>query len=294
MLNIIFKTINSRSPKIILLALCLLASIISARADTIRILAIGNSFSEDAVEQNLREICASQGIGVEIGNLFIPACTLDIHYDNLVKNNHTYSYRRITSEGKKTVQENVSLESVLKSEEWDYISFQQGSKDSGIFSTFTVLGDLLRRVRIIVGHRPVFCWHSTWAYAPSSTHAGFEAYGRNELQMYHDIISTTRKVLRKFPQIKILIPSGTAVQNARTAIVAGRDLTRDGYHLELTVGRYVAACTWYEALFHGQFNENVFCPKTVTPQVGALAREAAIEAVRNPFSITPLPVEGGF
>lgn len=257
-------------------------------AEIIKILAIGNSFSEDAVEQNLREICASEGIGVEIGNLFIPACTLNIHYDNLISGAPAYSFRRISSDGKKSIKDYVTLEEALRSEDWDYISFQQGSKDSGIFSTFAVLGDFLRRVRLIVGRHTVFCWHCTWAYSPSSTHAGFAAYGNNELQMFHDIIATTKKVERKFPQLKILIPSGTAIQNARTAIIAGNDLTRDGYHLELTVGRYIAACTWFEAIFKIPFSEKTFFPKTISRHQASQAQTAAMDAVLHPYQITPL------
>ena len=48
-------------------------------AATLRILAIGNSFSQDAVEQNLYEICAAAGQQVIIGNMYIPGCSIDKH-----------------------------------------------------------------------------------------------------------------------------------------------------------------------------------------------------------------------
>lgn len=255
----------------------------------VKILAIGNSFSEDAVEQNLREICTSEGHGVIIANLFIPACTLDMHYSNLKNNSPAYSYRKINVDGKKVTTENVSLSKALKDEEWDYISFQQASKDSGIFSTMASLGDFINKVREIVGKHSIFMWHSTWSYSPSSTHSGFKAYGNNELQMYHDIISTTRKVMEEFPQLKILIPTGTAIQDARTALIIGQDITRDGYHLEKTVGRYIAACTWYLSIFKLPFTDKIFYPKTITPENARLARQAATLAVEHPYTITPLP-----
>lgn len=263
------------------------AAIPATAADVIKILAIGNSFSEDAVEQNLHEICSSQGVGVVIANLFIPACTIDMHYQNLRTNAPAYSYRKIGLDGKKVTTEKVRLETALRDEDWDYITFQQASKDSGIFSTLSALGDFMHRVRMITGKHPVFAWHSTWAYAPTSTHTGFDAYGRNELQMYHDIVHTAELVMLKFPELQILIPTGTAIQNARTAILAGKDLTRDGYHLELTIGRYIAACTWYLALIQRPFNDGVFVPKTVVPATAALGRRAAEAAVQNPFEITP-------
>lgn len=47
-------------------------------AATLRILAIGNSFSQDAVEQNLYEICAAAGQQVIIGNMYIPLSLIHI------------------------------------------------------------------------------------------------------------------------------------------------------------------------------------------------------------------------
>lgn len=38
----------------------------------------------------------------------------------------------------------------------------------------------------------------------------------------------------------MIIPTGTAIQNARTSFV-GDHMNRDGYHLDLKIGRYTAA-----------------------------------------------------
>lgn len=251
-----------------------------------RILAIGNSFSEDAVEQNLTEICRTQGKTVEIGNLYIPGCSIDTHYNNILNSTPAYSFRFISKEGKKTVKEHVSLQEAIKSGEWDYISFQQASHYSGIYSSLKNLPDLMKRVRSLCGPKTVFMWHSTWAYAPSSTHAGFKNYENSELTMYHSIINVAQKVMESNPEIRILIPSGTAIQNARTVIMAGKDLTRDGYHLELRIGRYTAACCWYLAIFGLPFNQNVFTPAGISGDVAAEAREAATEAILHPYHIT--------
>ena len=42
----------------------------------VKILAIGNSFSEDAVEQNLHELATAKGIETVIGNMYIPGCPI--------------------------------------------------------------------------------------------------------------------------------------------------------------------------------------------------------------------------
>ena len=48
-----------------------------ANNDTIKVLAIGNSFSQDAVEQYLHELGEAEGITMIIGNMFIGGCSLD-------------------------------------------------------------------------------------------------------------------------------------------------------------------------------------------------------------------------
>ena len=40
--------------------------------NTVKILAIGNSFSEDAIEQNLHELADAEGIQTIVANLYIP------------------------------------------------------------------------------------------------------------------------------------------------------------------------------------------------------------------------------
>lgn len=273
--------------------LILLTAIFPLRAmsaeKTIRILAIGNSFSQDAVEQNFSEICKSQNKNVEIGNLYIPGCSIDTHYNNLLNNTPAYSFRFINTEGEKTVKEHVTLREAIKSAEWDYISFQQVSQYSGMYSTLKYLPEFIIKVRQLAGARTIFMWHSTWAYSPFSTHAGFKNYGNSQLTMYHDIISVAQRVMKENPSLKILIPSGTAIQNARTVIIAGKDLTRDGYHLDLKIGRYTAALCWYLAIFGPAFEYPVYIPSNISKTMAKEARKAATEAVLHPFQITLIP-----
>src|SRR5690625_7172324 len=46
----------------------------------LRILAIGNSFSEDAIENYLHELAAEAGIKMIIGNMYIGGASLDLHW----------------------------------------------------------------------------------------------------------------------------------------------------------------------------------------------------------------------
>lgn len=267
-----------------------LVRLFACASDPIRILAIGNSFSEDAVEQNLRDIAASEGVDIIIGNLYYGGCTVDMHYDYFTSKSPVYRYRKIRQDGSMTEKAKATIQTALHDEKWDYISFQQGSQYSGDFNSLGRLPELMRLVRAEVGEKPVFMWHETWAYSIKTTHKGFENYGKSQLQMFHDIVETSRLVMETYPEFRILIPAGTAIQDARTAILAGDDLTRDGYHLEKTVGRYIAACTWFSAIFRRILDDSCYCPKGVSSRFKRIALESAHEAVMHPWSIVSLPI----
>ena len=66
-----------------LLTLLLLISV-TLSAKTIRVLAIGNSFSEDAVEQYLYELCAENGDQLIIGNAYRGGQGLESHWNCLL------------------------------------------------------------------------------------------------------------------------------------------------------------------------------------------------------------------
>ena len=56
--------------------------VFAQQRDTLRILAIGNSFSVDGVEHYLWELFDAAGIPVVIGNMYIGGCTLEKHWNN--------------------------------------------------------------------------------------------------------------------------------------------------------------------------------------------------------------------
>src|SRR5690606_23530663 len=104
--------------------------------DTLRVLAIGNSFSQDAVEQYLHELAEAAGKPMIIGNLYIGGAPLARHLANVQADNAAYSYRKITADGVKTTTEHTSIRTALRDEPWDYVSLQQASPLSGQFDTY--------------------------------------------------------------------------------------------------------------------------------------------------------------
>lgn len=253
----------------------------------VRILAIGNSFSQDAVEQYLHELAAAEGYTAIVGNLYIGGCTLEKHYNNAQADNAAYSYRKIGEGGVKVTTEKVSIATALADEQWDYVSLQQASGSSGQYDTYTpYLTYLINYVKERVPETAKLVWHQTWAYAQNSTHSEFSKYDKSQSTMYEAIMSASKQTMTDYG-FSIIVPSGTAVQNARTSFI-GDSMNRDGYHLEVNYGRYTAACTWFEAIFGKSVVGNAYAPATVKKDKVKVAQEAAHAAVAKPYEVTDL------
>lgn len=278
--------------KIVVICMCillLLAGGVYAQQKTVRILAIGNSFSQDAVEQYLHELAEAEGISTIIGNMFIGGCSLERHVKNARDNAPAYAYRRIGTDGKKREKGKMSLEAVLADEDWDYVSLQQASPFSGMYETYEAsLPELIEYVKARLPKKTKLMLHQTWAYASTSKHSGFKNYNCNQLTMYQAIADAVKKAA-KANKIKIVIPSGTAIQNARTSFI-GDHLNRDGYHLDVKIGRYTAACTWFERIFKHNVVGNPYAPEGLDEARKAVAQKAAHAAVKHPYKVTELSI----
>lgn len=272
----------------IALFLTLLLGVSAAlNARTLRILAIGNSFSRDAVEQNLHELAKADGDTAIIGNLFIGGCSLERHSGNIRDDKHDYVYRKIGADGKMKEKKNTSIAEALKDDQWDYVSLQQASPISGMFEKYEpYLPGIIKYVKENAPKKSKIILHQTWAYQQGSGHSGFKNYDRDQLKMYRAIVDANKRAA-KLGKIKTVVPSGTAVQNARTSFI-GDNMNRDGFHLDLSHGRFTAACAWYETLFDKDVTCNTWAPKGMNRDIAAVAKRAAHEAVVNPYDITDL------
>ena len=269
-----------------LLVFLLAFSLETFAGEVLRILAIGNSFSEDAVEQNLWDLGYADGQQMIIANMYIGGCSLERHWKNASNNLGEYRYRKIGVDGIRHQTDGMTLLRALKDEQWDIISLQQASGFSGkldsyepfLFHLINYIKKLSPKSRII--------WHMTWAYAQESDHTAFPNYGCNQLTMYQNIVVAVRTEMKRH-HLKTVVPCGTAIQNARTTFIQD-NMNRDGYHLDFDYGRYTAACTWYEALTGNTVVGNRYAPKSVCPDLIRAAQLSAHAAVERPWEITDL------
>ena len=172
---------------IISLVLFIATASLSMAQDTLRVLAIGNSFSQDAVEQNLYEIAAEDGKVFVIGNMYIGGCSLERHINNALTDKRDYDYRKIGS-GVKREFKRTTLDEALRDEKWDVVSLQQVSGKSGMPASYEpYLEDLVNYVKSYVPDARLV-WHQTWAYAEASVHPDFNYYDNDREKMYACIV----------------------------------------------------------------------------------------------------------
>ena len=256
------------------------------RDGVIKILAIGNSFSEDAIESHLYQLATEKGMKVIIGNMYIGGASLDLHKKNVERNIPAYDYRKIGLDGVKKVFAKVSLDLAIEDEHWDYISFQQVSENSGQLETVkNALPAVFNYVKAKAKNKQVkYVYHQTWAYAQNSTHTGFINYNNDQMTMYNAIVNVSKEVKNIVP-IDIIVPVGTAIQNGRTSVVED-NFNRDGYHLSIPFGRYTAACTWFEQIFNTSVVGLKYKPEGVSTFEASIAQNAAHLAVLKPYAVT--------
>ena len=91
------------------------------------ILIIGNSHSDDTIQWT-HEIAKDLGLeNVYVADLYIGACSLDIHYDNLLHDKNAYEFRTYKNGAWSTRTNTSIIDAILSIEgaEWDYVCLQE-------------------------------------------------------------------------------------------------------------------------------------------------------------------------
>ena len=259
-----------------------------AQKDSLKILAIGNSFSEDATEY-IPMIAKDCGVkNIIVGNMYIGGCTIQQHAENAKNNKAAYKYYKNTTYSLMSVcptTQNVSLETALTDEEWDVVTLQNSSVHSGQESKYK--DDLTYMIDYVKKLCPTakLGWHMTWAYETGYTGSAFAThYKSDEKYMYDSIVKCVEKYIVPNEKIDFIIPAGSAIQNARTSYL-GDKLTRDGLHLTLDYGRYIVAATWMKTLGFSLDNLKSM-PSRMRTRVLPFIRECVDNAMSKPFEVT--------
>ena len=282
----------------------------AAKTDSLKLLAIGNSYSMDSLNY-LSTIAAAQGKDLEIGCLMLPSGSLSMHVTNTKPTSNGQlpgSYRWYTyKNGTWSLVKDQTLLHGLTAANWDVITLQQASVDSGSAATYGSNLDTL--VKFVNTHKTnpnaKLLWHMTWSYDDAYESNDFTTrYGHDNVKMYQSIVSAVKQEI--MPDVGAgktfadVIPTGTAIQNARAS---GNDFNRDGTHLN-SPGRIIASYTWYAKLFglskldklpvtaFPQSFDNNTGSYTVTAFMEPVIVSAVNKALADPFPANNVPASG--
>ena len=266
---------------------------------TLKLLAVTSSFGLNTTEL-LYHVAKAEGVEtVIIGRLYASGCTLEQHVEAAKTGSNFYQYTKFTAEsnGQRVLMEGIPLEYGMKDEDWDIIFVQQGAAYAPIASSYgNYIDELMPYLqKYKTNPNAQFVWNMTWAYQGDSDQKVFvETFHSDQMAMYESILSATKEKIVPRTDFAAIIPSGTAVQNARTSYF-GDTLTKDTYHLN-NLGRAIAAYTLFSILTGKELTQVNLGPVNCydLPQNLELSdsdRQVIIECVNNaiksPWEVTP-------
>lgn len=271
--------------------------------DTLKVLCIGNSFTDDALSY-LNSLAVAAGIDHNKLCFYLAKKSGSLDYwADVCENGDTVNINRCV--GQITMPLTRAPLKELIAQDWDVITVQQLSRYSQNSATLEpALPYLVNLIRTECPNKNlVIAWMQVWSYWRKNANL------QTSIENWQRINEVAQLTLDY--GIDMIIPTGTAIQNARgTVLNTPHGLTRDGGHLCYGVGRYVAACSWFEALlapvfgmsvigntavhaitdYEAYYNEthNFYETVPVTDENRTLCQQCATAAIANPNQITTI------
>lgn len=215
-----------------------------SRAKTIKILAIGNSFSRDALSY-VPMFLKALNINAVIGILYHSSCSLQMHWENKSDSTYyTFDYFNWNN-GQWIQTSNKGLDYGLAYDDWNIVTLQQNSGNSMDYTTYQpYLNNLIGYIDSKV-HNVKLGWLLTHAWATG--YSSLSTKGITSDEMAALIRACSKRVMME-TAIDMVIPYGTAIQLARgdsniNQIGNAGNFSYEGVHLQEGLGCQIAAYT---------------------------------------------------
>ena len=244
------------------------------------VLSIGNSFSQNA-HTHLPAMMKADGCDdFMLCNLYIPACSLETHWQNMKNEREVYDYQiYLPGETVMNTANEVALFEPLEDEEWDVVTLQQASSLSGVEESWSpYIEELTAYVRMTAPKAKVFI-HQTWAYDKSTLNEGFSKYS-NSTDIMFDCINRAVEIAVINADVDGVIPSGLAFQFARQTKLKDMLTAPDGYHANI-LGCYLAGACFYETITGKSILDNSYRIEGVPDEYAKLLAVCAHTAVEK-------------
>ena len=279
---------------------------------TLKFLAITSSFGVNTT-QLLYDVAVAEGYdpdNVIVGRLYASGCTLQKHLQH-APDKPLYRYTKFSSatDGKMLEvkkEGTATLLDGLQDENWDVIFIQQGAANSPLLNSYVDAqgNDRVAQLKAIVDEYKTnpdakFVWNMVWAYQSDSDQDVFvNHFNSDQMYMYQRNVDAVMQYVVPKADFDRIIPSGTAIQNARTSYFGDR-LCQDTYHAN-NLGGAIAAYGLFSVVtgqkvtsvnldFANVPAENLLEQKTrpvLTDADKLVIMESINNALANPFSVT--------
>lgn len=290
---------------------------------TLRVLCIGNSFTEDSFSYVPSLFAqASPGVRLIIGIAYIGGSPLEQHYVNLTGKSIEVNQKQIapakyvlhmasSSDGRWIDTGRQSIDKVLTREKWDIITFQQSGVES-VRDYETYYAPYIKEIKPLVEGKIGSPVRLGWVLTHGCYHVDDKGLRDNWLKTAEN----SGKVMQE-GCFELLFPYGTAIQNLRETTITNESdnlgWTADGGHLQEGLGCLAAAYANTLILLQDmgldidEITFNFMPTKSLVgflnvpnPQFGkngvvginpyncSMALKAAKAAVKTPYEITPI------
>ncbi|ACU05734.1 DUF4886 domain-containing protein [Pedobacter heparinus] len=284
---------------VLVLTMCLQLNAQQA-GKTLKVLLIGNSFSQNA-SRYLPQMAEEAHVKLVLGRAEMGGCSLKRHWDSVLVNDID------TNRGK--AYKGQSLRQLLQSQKWDIVTMQQYSLLSGDEGTYqpyaTKIYDLVKKYQ---PDAKVFV-HQTWAYRADAVNWGMiasEKRAENNREMWEKSRAAYHLMAKNLGNLPI-IPSGDAFYQVATdskwgfkkdtafdyanpvypALPSQQNSINVGYSwgkdkkLQFDpnhaneAGCYLAGLVWYKHLLKGDPTKLKFKPAAVSDEFAAFLKATA-------------------
>ena len=209
-----------------------------------KILSIGNSFSDDA-QRYLHAIAAEEGVELETLSLCIGGCSLETHASHIKDGARSYLFHY---NGDVDREELITLEEGVTMRKWDVVTIQQVSTHSFredsfypyIFEVASYIREKLPEAKIYI--------HQTWAYEHGCPRS-FEITDGKGAEFMLDGLRRSYQRAKCEIGADGIIPSGELMELLYKAGASG--IYRDTFHASYGLGRYALGLLWFK-LFTGR------------------------------------------
>ena len=234
-------------------------------AKALKVLTLGHSLAVDS-NHMINLVAATEGIGdyeeIVIGTLYYSGCKLSQHVQFLQSGEAVYRLyvsSTATQNEPPEPMDDVTMQQALTFDYWDIIVMMGGPWEIDHAAAFEN-GNIQTIQKFVNEHKmnpnAIFAWHMPWAmpgdeellklypHEPNSHYNNAVSYGLDKSAHFDAMTRCVEQYILTDETFRLVIPTGTAIQNAWSSYLEDKDLHRDYFHAT-DYGRVMVSYVWY-------------------------------------------------